>query len=153
VVANKAATFVFISPNQPSDWVEANMTERDKQLLKEIHEHIDRHGDAVKDVAFEVDDARLAYNTAVSNGAISVQAPSELYDKDGVVVIAVIETFGDTTHTLVERWNYRGAFLPAYRTVHTQDPVNGFLPAIEIENIDHCVGNQDWDQLQQTCEL
>lgn len=129
------------------------MSKRDKQLLREIHDHIDKHGDAVKDVAFEVDDVRAAYNTAVANGAISVQSPVTMYDKDGEVVTAVIETFGDTTHTLVGRCHYRGAFLPGYRAVDAQDPVNDFLPAIEIEGIDHCVGNQDWDQLQQTCKL
>ena len=153
VVANKAAIFVFMSPNQPSDRVEVDMTQRDKQLLKEIHDHIDKHGDAVKDVAFEVDDARVAHTTAVASGAISVQSPFAIFDKDGEVVTAVIEAFGDTTHTLVERCNYRGPFLPGYSAVDAHDPVNDLLPAIEIEDIDHCVGNQDWDQLQQTCKL
>lgn len=152
VVANKAAIFVFMSPNQPPDYVETGMTKRDKQLLRDIHDHIDQHGDAVKDVAFGVDNVNVAYNTAVDNGAVSVQTPSTLSDKDGEVVTAVIKTFGDTTHTLVERCNYRGAFLPGYQAVNGADPVNDFLPAIEIEVIDHCVGNQNWDQLQEVCE-
>lgn len=129
------------------------MTESDRQLLQEIHAHIDTHGDAVKDVAFEVDDVRIAYSTAVANGATGVQSPLTTNDKDGEVVTAVIGTFGDTTHTLVERSNYRGIFLPGYRAVESHDPVNECLPAIEMEEIDHCVGNQDWDQMQETCEL
>lgn len=128
------------------------MSKSDQQLLQEIHNHIDKHGDAVKDVAFEVDDVRAAWSTAVANGAVSVQPPSAMDDKDGEVMMAVIETFGDTTHTLVERSNYRGAFLPGYRATNTHDLANDYLPAIEIEVIDHCVGNQDWNQLQQSCE-
>lgn len=38
----------------------------------EFYEHIARHGDGVKDVAFHVDDATGIFNKAVSRGAIAV---------------------------------------------------------------------------------
>lgn len=144
MVANKAAIFVFTSPNQPPNQVEANTTNREKKLLQEIHDHIDMHGDAVKDVAFEVDDAKAAYELAVANGANGVQPPTSMHDDNGEVVTATVEAFGDCTHTFVERRNYRGSFLPGYRSVDAHDPVNECLPTIEIQDIDHCVSNQDW---------
>ena len=39
---------------------------------QEFYEHITRHGDGVKDVAFHVDDAAGIYNKAVSRGAVGV---------------------------------------------------------------------------------
>ena len=36
-------------------------------------------------------------------------------DDDGEVVIAAIRTYGDTIHSLVERSNYRGLFMPGFR--------------------------------------
>ena len=38
-----------------------------------------------------------------------------LRDDDGEVVIAAIRTYGDTIHSLVERRNYRGLFMPGFR--------------------------------------
>jgi len=36
-------------------------------------------------------------------------------DEDGSVTFATVQTYGDTTHTLVERSNYTGLFLPGYK--------------------------------------
>ena len=36
-------------------------------------------------------------------------------DEFGEVKMAILKAFGDTTHTLVERKNYRGPFLPGYK--------------------------------------
>ena len=57
-----------------------------------IAEHVLRHGDGVKDYALWVDDARLAYATAIERGAIAVRAPELFRDADGEVVIAAIAT-------------------------------------------------------------
>lgn len=153
VVSNGNITFVLTSPIRSPGSLQATIPDGDAQLLEEIHSHLTRHGDAVKDVAFEVDDVRAVYNEAIANGAGSVQQPKILTDKiDGEVVIAVIRTFGDTTHTLVERSRYRGAFLPGYRPATTADPLAQYLPNVPLEVIDHCVGNQDWDQMESACE-
>ena len=47
-------------------------------------------------------------------GPSAVQEPTVLRDDDGEVVIAAIQTYGDTIHSLVERRNYRGAFMPGF---------------------------------------
>jgi 4-hydroxyphenylpyruvate dioxygenase len=85
-------------------------------LAAEIADHVFRHGDGVKDLALWVDDARDAYAKAVERGARAVREPQVLSDDDGEVVIAAIGTYGETVHSLVERRNYNGMFLPGFRT-------------------------------------
>src|SRR5690606_37611111 len=79
-----------------------------------IAEHVALHGDGVRDLAFWVDDAREAFARAVERGAEPVHEPRVLKDDDGEVVIAAIRTYGDTIHSIVERRNYSGLFLPGY---------------------------------------
>ena len=99
--------------------------------------HINRHGDGVRDIALWVDDARDAFAKAVERGARAVQEPTVLRDEAGEVVIAGIETYGDTIHSLVERRNYTGTFLPGFKPVSSRykpEPVG-------LQYVDHCVGN------------
>ena len=124
----------------------------DLAALKEVQEHLEMHGDAVKDVAFEVDDVRGIFAEAIRNGARVIRQPFELSDEDGIVICATIATYGDTTHTLVQRNQYRGAFWPRYRRTTIVEPTEAFLPPITLEAIDHCVGNQDWDQMTAACD-
>jgi len=125
----------------------------DEDLLREIHAHQERHGDAVKDVAFEVDSVDAVYSQAVHNGAKSVSRPRIIEDQYGRVKVATIKTYGDTTHTLVEKIDYRGVFLPGYRPESAaKDPLSRFLPQVQLEVIDHCVGNQDWDEMENVCD-
>ena len=42
------------------------------------------------------------------------RSPHVLEDEHGKVVLAAIATYGDTRHTLVERSNYSGPYLPGY---------------------------------------
>ena len=75
------------------------------------------HGDGVMDVAIEVDDVRYAYRTAVERGATGVVGPRALEDEFGTYECATIRTYGDTTHTFVNRDRYKGVFAPGYRRV------------------------------------
>ena len=110
-----------------------------------IAEHVRRHGDGVKDYALWVDDARIAYATAIERGAIAVRAPELFRDADGEVVIAAIATYGDTIHSLVERRNYHGLFLPDFRAVTPH-----YQPAdVGLKYVDHCVGNVELGQMNR----
>ena len=103
----------------------------------EIADHVGRHGDGVKDIAFWVDDARAAHAAAMARGAVSAREPTVLRDEQGEVVVAAIRTYGDTIHSIVERKNYRGLFLPGF--VPHSSP---FLPGgTGLKYVDHCVGN------------
>ncbi|KAI1761682.1 4-hydroxyphenylpyruvate dioxygenase [Hypoxylon sp. FL1150] len=155
VVANGDVRFVFTSPirslaHLPED---EPITKEEGALLREMHAHLERHGDAVKDVAFEVDDVEAVWSRAVENGAASVQPPTLLRDKQhGDVRTAVIRTYGDTTHTLISRLRYTGPFLPGF-VARASAPASVVLPPVGLARIDHCVGNQSWGDMVAACEF
>lgn len=122
------------------------------RLLEDVHLHLERHGDAVKDVAFEVDDVRGLFAEAIKKGARVITEPYELSDHEGTVICATVATYGDTTHTLIERKHYTGIFLPGYRATVQFEPLDLYLPEVSLEAIDHCVGNQGWDQMVEACD-
>jgi 4-hydroxyphenylpyruvate dioxygenase len=101
-----------------------------------IAEHVRLHGDGVRDVAFRVPDAEEAYRAALARGAIDVAPPAVLEDEHGKVIRAAIGTYGDTIHSLVQRDEYAGPFLPGYRAVAA-----GSEPGVGIRAVDHVVGN------------
>ncbi len=104
----------------------------------EIGKHIDKHGDGVKVIALWVEDARLAYENAISRGANSVFGPFTEKDENGQVIRAGIHTYGDTIHIFVERKDYHGLFLPGFRKWQTPD----YNPTtVGLKHIDHMVGN------------
>lgn len=55
-------------------------------------------------------------------------------------------------HTLIERHSYRGVFLPGFREISETDPTSKYLPEVRLEVVDHCVGNQDWDEMDNACD-
>ena len=103
----------------------------------EIARHVALHGDGVKVLALWVNDAESAYYTALERGAVSAFAPKTMSDENGEVVMAAVKTYGDTIHTLVERSNYRGVFMPGYEPRQSVYPVK----SVGLQYVDHCVGN------------
>jgi 4-hydroxyphenylpyruvate dioxygenase len=99
--------------------------------------HIALHGDGVRDIALWVDNAREAFELAVERGAKPARQPAVLRDDKGEVVIAAIHTYGDTIHSLVERRNYQGTFLPGFQPVTPRYSP----PPVGLQYVDHCVGN------------
>jgi 4-hydroxyphenylpyruvate dioxygenase len=65
-------------------------------------------------VAFHVDDAAGIYHKAVQRGAKSVMEPTTLKDDNGSVIVASVQTYGDTVHTFVQRVDFTGVFLPGF---------------------------------------
>ena len=115
----------------------------------EIAAHLQRHGDGVRDLAFWVNDARSAFTTAISRGAVAVQEPTVLHDDDGEVVVAAIRTYGDTIHSLVERREYRGLFLPGF--VPVESPYRPSSTGLLY--VDHCVGNVELGKMNAWVEF
>ena len=117
-----------------------------------INAHIKLHGDGVKDVAFTVDDPAGLYEKAISRGAISVRAPEELKDENGTVTVASIQTYGETIHTFVNRDNFTGHFLPGFKAVTEDDPINSLFEPMNLLYIDHVVGNQAEGDMEPTAD-
>jgi 4-hydroxyphenylpyruvate dioxygenase len=110
-----------------------------------ISEHVKLHGDGVRDIAFWVDDARDAFRKALERGATAVQEPTVMKDADGEVVLAAIKTYGDTIHSLVERKNYRGVFMPGFRAATSPYRPEG----TGLKYVDHCVGNVELGHMNE----
>jgi len=110
-----------------------------------IAEHVARHGDGVRAIALEVDDARGAWLETTARGARSVAEPTEMTDENGQVITASIATYGDTIHTFVERGHYNGAFLPGFRA-EAEDTV---ARPTGLRHVDHMVGNVGWNAMNE----
>jgi 4-hydroxyphenylpyruvate dioxygenase len=116
---------------------------------KRIADHVYAHGDGVRDIALWVDDARDAFGKAVERGAEPVQEPTVLTDADGEIVIAAFRIYGETIHSLVERRNYRGLFMPGYQPVKPHfNP-----PDVGLKYVDHCVGNVELGKMNHWVEF
>lgn len=102
-----------------------------------IAEFVKKHGDGVKDIAFRVDNVERAYSEAVSRGAIPIMEPQVYSDLFGSVKKAIIGTYGDTVHSLIERSQYKGTFFPGFKPVEFAPPCSD----IGLVGVDHVVGN------------
>jgi 4-hydroxyphenylpyruvate dioxygenase len=122
------ATFVVSTPLTPSH---------------PAAEHIRRHGDGVRDIAFQVGDADQAFEAALARGAEPVEAPHDLEDEFGTVRHAAIRAYGDTIHSLLSRRGYMGPFLPGF----AEQRVAGI--GAGIQRIDHMVGNVELGQMNR----
>ncbi|WP_246539586.1 4-hydroxyphenylpyruvate dioxygenase [Telmatocola sphagniphila] len=123
--------------------------------LKSSHPEYPRlvtHGDGVMDIALEVDDVKKAYNETVYRGAVGVVGPTVLEDEQGQYEFASIRTYGDTTHSFVNRDKYKGVFSPGFKPL---DPgrynPNTAKPA-GLKNIDHIVGNVELGKMNDWVE-
>src|SRR3712207_6802851 len=111
----------------------------------EVAEHVEKHGDGVKDLALGVDEAREAFARAVERGAKAVHEPRVLRDEHGEVGVGAIRTYGDTIHSLVERGNYTGPFMPGFAPVTPRYSP----PPVGLMYVDHCVGNVELGKMNE----
>lgn len=139
VVRQNNIIFAFSSPLEPNN--------------DEFTNHMARHGDGVKDVAFRVDDCRKVFQHAVDQGASIVEHPNVIEDEHGKCVKATIEAgYKGTWHTFVERANYTGPFLPGYRKVDDTDPQVELVSPAGLSFIDHCVSNQPDGEMERVVQ-
>jgi 4-hydroxyphenylpyruvate dioxygenase len=102
-----------------------------------VNQHVRLHGDGVKDIALWVDDAREAFRLAIERGAKPWREPKVSEDAHGRVITASFCTYGETVHTLVERGDYTGIFMPGFVARESELVTT----PIGIQYVDHCVGN------------
>ncbi|RHY84900.1 hypothetical protein DYB37_011864, partial [Aphanomyces astaci] len=100
------------------------------------HEFCAKHGLAVRAMAISVDDATVAYETAVKNGAVGVTSPKTSTDAatGEFQVLSEVKLYGDVVLRFISG-NYTGRFLPGYQNVEGPDV------SIGLQRLDHAVGN------------
>jgi 4-hydroxyphenylpyruvate dioxygenase len=113
-----------------------------------VADHVRRHGDGIRDIAFVVDDVDAVYAAALARGATGLRAPADDVDEfgHGVIRHAAIATYGETVHTFLDRSRYDGPFAPQYEPSALHAPIG---PAVGIERIDHVVANVELGTLDQ----
>jgi len=118
----------------------------------EFREHMDKHGDAVKDIAFTVEDSVKVYNYAISKGAKSVSEPKKVEgaNGEGLVILSSVQTYGDTIHTFVQRDQFKGTFLPGFEAAKSVEVLNEVLGQPTFGFIDHIVGNHALGDMEPT---
>ncbi len=116
----------------------------------ELARHVAAHGDGVIDLAIGVPSAREAFRYAVTRGARPLIEPHVEEDASGQVVSAAIATFGQTRHSLIERSDYAGPYLPGYVAAEplVTPPSDPFFTAV-----DHCVGNVELGLMDEWVEF
>lgn len=112
-----------------------------------MQEHLRKHGDAVRDIAFHVEDADEAFDQAVRGGAVPFEEPHDVTDEHGTIRRCAIHTYGDTLHSLISFRDYRGPFLPGFTAVEAPGREAGLL------RIDHVVGNVELGKMNFWCDF
>lgn len=106
-------------------------------------EHIRKHGDGVRDIALQVEDADFAFNEAVRRGARPVVEPHDIHDERGSVRRSAVHTYGDTIHSFISYKDYNGPFLPGYEPAEVKGDNAGLLL------VDHVVGNVELGKMNE----
>jgi 4-hydroxyphenylpyruvate dioxygenase len=106
-----------------------------------LHDHHRAHGDGIVDIALQVPDVDRCIAHARAQGARIVQEPRDDTDEFGTVRTAAIATYGDTRHTLVDRSQYTGPYLPGYVARTSTYVRREGAPKRLFQALDHIVGN------------
>jgi 4-hydroxyphenylpyruvate dioxygenase len=109
-------------------------------------DHVLRHGDGVRDIALEVDNADDAFEEAVRRGAKPAEEPHDITDEHGTVRRGAVHTYGDTIHSLISYKDYKGPFLPGFAAAPIAGDDCGIL------RIDHIVGNVELGKMEHWAE-
>lgn len=114
-----------------------------------VLDHHRKHGDGVVDLALEVPDVDRCVEHARSCGATILVEPHDESDEHGTVRLAAIATYGQTRHTLVDRSQYSGPYLPGYVAASTQVTRPAGAPKRLFQAVDHCVGNVELGRMDE----
>jgi 4-hydroxyphenylpyruvate dioxygenase len=87
-----------------------------------VAEHVRVHGDSVKDIAFNVDDARYAFQETVRRGARPLMEPTLFEQDGGRFVKATVAAYGDTVHSFIQREGLDKRFFPGYQSFKNPPP-------------------------------
>jgi 4-hydroxyphenylpyruvate dioxygenase len=111
--------------------------------------HHVKHGDGISDIALTVPDVDRCIAHARSAGAVVLAEPHDTSDEHGSVRSATIATYGDTRHTLVDRSQYSGPYLPGYIERTSTYRKREGAPKRIFQALDHVVGNVELGKMDE----
>ena len=103
----------------------------------EVWEHVRRHGDGVRTLAFAVDDVTAAFRATMDRGAAPITAPLTVADAGGEVESAAVQAYGETIHRFVRR--HHTVFAPGFTAAGLISTRVG--DEVGLTYVDHVVGN------------
>ncbi len=109
-----------------------------------VAHHVLQHGPGVHDVALQVPDAEEAFELALERGAEAAFKPMVVETDRGRKVMAGINAYGDTIHSLVEGDGELPDFEP--REDHVARPVG-------LKFVDHVVANVELGKMDEWVEF
>lgn len=112
---------VITSASQPSSY--------------KIVSFVDLHGNAIKRMAIKVTNVKNFFDQALENGAIPIEAPLVLSDKNGFVEYASLKLFDDNEIVIINYDNYTGTFIPGYKNVEDESVIS--IEDSALHGIDH----------------
>ncbi len=116
-------------------------------------EHIKQHGDGVRDIAFQVENADQAFNEAVKRGAKAVIEPHDWSDENGTVRHAAIATYGDTIHSFISYNNNNGHNYSGRVPARIYGSGSRRRTDVGIVLVDHIVGNVELGKMNEWCDF
>lgn len=150
VVRSNEIVIAFTAPYNHTAGTDGSSTPHPNYSASEARDFILKHGLAVRAIGILVNDAKDAYNQAVTNGAIGVMPPQEVTDvaTGTSQVISEIKHSDDVVLRFVSG-NFAGPFIPNYA------PVNNYTINYGLTRIDHIVTNVPdlFDQVEYTTKV
>ena len=113
----------------------------------EVTRHVRLHGDGIRHLAWETDDAFAAASAAAAKGATVVAEPASVNGDAGSVTTAAIAAYGETRHLFVDRsgWPDAGGWGPRFTTDRLPRRPEG--APVGLTYVDHVVGNVEQGRL------
>jgi 4-hydroxyphenylpyruvate dioxygenase len=113
----------------------------------EITRHVRLHGDGIRHLAWETDDAFAAASAAAAKGATVVAEPASVNGDAGSVTTAAIAAYGETRHLFVDRsgWSGAGGWGPGFTADRLPGRPEG--APVGLTYIDHVVANVEEGRL------
>ncbi len=117
-LALRRGSAVFVVNERPQ-WLNGHQSgeHQDPRCLYAARAHYPV--DTVSNVCFEVEDVQSACAALRDRGSCEfLQSPTEVHDDSGRVTFSIIRSpVGNVSHTLIDRSQYRGLFLPGFHQV------------------------------------
>jgi 4-hydroxyphenylpyruvate dioxygenase len=113
----------------------------------EVAQHVLRHGDGIRHLAWRVENAHDTATLAAAKGAAVVAEPWRVTGDLGSVTTAAIATYGETRHLFVQRSDWHGVWGPGFSADRLPPRPAG--NPVGCRSIDHVVGNVEEGRLDE----